>query len=67
MSLKAFHCFFVAVGVLASSAYGMWRAAAVLREGAGELAPALLSLAVGAALLIHGIHFYKQTEKDPWL
>ena len=50
MSLKAFHCFFVAVGVIATSAYGMWRAAAVLREGAGELGPALLSLGAGAAL-----------------
>lgn len=67
MSLKAFHCFFVGVGVLTASAYGMWRAVAVLREGAGELVPALLSLGAGAVLLIHGIYFYKNTEKEPWL
>jgi hypothetical protein len=67
MSLKALHCFFVAVGVLTSSAYGMWRVAAALREGTGALGPALISLAAGALLLVHGIRFYKQTEKEPWL
>ncbi|MBL7648573.1 MAG: hypothetical protein JNK74_20550 [Candidatus Hydrogenedentes bacterium] len=67
MSLKAFHCFFVAIGVLVCSAYGMWRLVAAMREGAGELGPAVLSLATGAVLLVHGIHFYKQTEKEPWL
>jgi hypothetical protein len=66
MSLKAFHLFTVAAAILAASAYGMWCALSVLREGTGAL-PALASFGVGAALVIHGIRFYKQTEKEPWL
>lgn len=66
MSLKAFHLFTVVITILAASAYGMWCALSVLREGAGTL-PALISLSIGAGLVIHGIHFYKQNEKEPWL
>lgn len=66
MSLKAFHLFTVAVTILATSAYGMWCALSVLREGTGAI-PAVASLVVGAALVVHGIRFYKQTEKEPWL
>ena len=66
MSLKAFHLFMVVAGILAASAYGMWCALSVLREGTGAM-PALASFAIGAALVVHGIRFYKQTEKEPWL
>jgi hypothetical protein len=67
MSLKAFHLFFVAAGIVATSAYGMWRMVSVLREGAAELPAASLSLLAGVALLVHGVRFYKDTEKEPWL
>lgn len=67
MSLKTFHLFFVAVVVLGASAYGMWCAVAVLREGTAWLPAASLSILGGAALLIHGLRFYKLTEKEPWL
>jgi hypothetical protein len=66
MSLKAFHLFTVAVAILAASAYGMWSTLSVLREGTGTLA-ALASFTTGATLVVHGIRFYKQTEKEPWL
>lgn len=66
MSLKAFHLFTVAAAILAASAYGMWCALTVLREGSGAVA-ALASFAAGGALVVHGIRFYKQTEKEPWL
>ena len=66
MSLKAFHLFTVAAVILAASAYGTRCALSVLREGTGAL-PALLSILAGAALVVHGILFYKQTEKEPWL
>lgn len=64
MSLKAFHLFTVIAAILATSTYGMWCALSVLREGSGAV-PAVTSLVVGAALVAHGIHFYKQTEKEP--
>lgn len=67
MSLKAFHLFFVALAILASSAYGMWCAVSVLREGAAGMPAAGVSLLAGAALLVHGVHFFRQTEKEPWL
>lgn len=66
MSLKAFHLFTVAIAILATSAYGMWCALSVLREGTGTL-PAVVSFCAGAALVVHAISFYKQTEKEPWL
>ena len=67
MSLKTFHLFFVALAVLGASAYGMWCAVAAFRDGAASLTTAALSTLGGAALLVHGLQFYKQTEKEPWL
>ena len=67
MSLKAFHLFFVVVAIFASSAYGMWCAVSALREGAAWLPVAGVALLTGAALLVHGVYFFRQTEKEPWL
>ena len=67
MSLKAFHLFTVAAAILATSAYGMGSIVSALRDGAGNLALGLFSLAAGTALIIHGVLFYKQCEKEPWL
>lgn len=67
MSLKTFHLFLVGVGVTGASAYGMWCAVAVLRNEIQQAPIALVTFVGGAVLLVHGIRFYKQTEKEPWL
>lgn len=67
MSLKTFHLFTVVAAILAASAYGMGTIVSALRDGAGSLALGLFSLSVGAALIVHGVLFYKQCEKEPWL
>lgn len=67
MSLKAFHLALVLAAILAASAYGMWCVVAALRGDSSRLLPGLLCAAAGMALVVHGIRFYKQTEKDPWL
>lgn len=67
MSLKAFHLVLVLAAILAASAYGMWCVAAALRGESARLLPGLLCAGGGMALVVHGIRFYKQTEKDPWL
>ena len=68
MSLKSLHIFFVLVGVLACSAYGMLNLVVFLRDGGmSTVLMTILPLSGGLALVLHAVFFFKSTEDEPWL
>jgi hypothetical protein len=61
MSLKAFHIFFIVVSILFAFGFGVWglQAHAAGRDGA-IYSLALLSLAVGAGLVVYLVAFIRK-------
>ncbi len=57
MSLKAFHLFFITISTLLCVWVGTW----AIRQGRGALAA--LFLAVGVALVVYGVRFWRKLKE----
>ena len=63
MSLKAFHIFFIATSTLLALGFGVWGVYAYRAYGDGTfLVLGLLSLAVGAVLVVYGVRFVQRLK-----
>jgi hypothetical protein len=68
MSLKAFHIVFIVVSVLTAFGFATWLIDGYLKShAAGQLIGGLLSILVGAGLIVYGIRFLRKLKHVSFL
>jgi len=68
MSLKAFHIFFIALSTLTAFGFSVWLLSGYMKSDSIEhLLGAVLSIVVGAGLIVYGIRFLRKLKHVSYL